>query len=179
MLQKIIIFFIIFFFAIFQYSVFPNFFFWGLGPNILLLLVIFWTTQVGFEGAFFKNILAGFMLDLGTFQLVGTNVAAFVTVAFFISFISKRFLVIARNWRIFILSLTIIFSTLANNLFLNALFSVANYFGKAVASSAQVPFFSMMLVKEIALNLLFFPLVYFTMKKMERSNLLQVRKKIY
>jgi len=178
MLQKIIIILLIFFSAIFQLAVFPNVFFWGLGPNILLLLVIFWTTQEGFEGAFFKNILAGFTLDLGTFQLAGTNVAAFVLVAFFISFISKRFLVIARNWRIFILSVTIIFSTLANNLFLNSLFLVENYFGKAVVGSAPVPFFSVMLVKEIVLNILFFPLVYFFLKKLERSNLLQVRKKI-
>lgn len=179
MLQKIIIFFLIFFSAIFQLAVFPNVFFWGLGPNILLLLVIFWTTQVGFEGAWPKNILAGFMLDLGTFQLTGTNVASFVLVAFFIGFISKRFLVVARNWRIFILSVTIIFATLANNLFLNSLFLVAKYFGKAILDSAPLPFFSLMLAKEVALNLLFFPLVYFLLKKLERSNLLQVRKKIY
>jgi len=179
MLQKIIITLIIFFSAIFQLAVFSNFFFWNVGPNILLLLVIFWTVQEGFEKAFSKNILAGIVLDLATFSVVGMNVASLSLVAFFISYLSKRFLVVARNWRVFILILTIIFSTLANNLFLNSLYLIASYFGKVAIGSAQVPFFSVILMKETALNILFFPSVYFLLKKIERSGLLQVRKKIF
>ncbi len=178
MLQKIIIFLIIFFSAILQSAVFSDFFFWGLGPNILMLLVIFWTTQEGFEGAFSKNVLAGFFLDLVTFCPIGMNVASFTVVAFLISFISKRFLVVARNWRIFILLVTVIFSTLVNNIFLNGLFLVAEYFGRISFGSVPVPFFSAVLVKEIILNILFFPLVYFLIKRIEHSNLLEVRKKI-
>jgi len=179
MSQKITIFFIIFFSAIFQLAVFPDSFFWGLGPNILLLLVIFWVIREGFERALFRNILAGLVLDLSTFYAVGTNIASFVLVAFLISFISKRFLVVVRNWRIFILTVTIIFATLANNLFLNALVYVVNYFGEAVIGSVPVPFFSSLLIKEIILNVLFFPPVYFFMEKIERSSLWQTRRKIF
>lgn len=177
MVKIITIFLIIFFSAIFQVVVFSNIFFWSLGPNILLLLVIFWTTQAGFEKALVKNIFAGLMLDLATFCSIGVNVASFSLVAFFISFISKRFLVIARNWRIFILTVTIIFSTLANNLFLNSLFLVADYFGKTAIGSAPIPFFSFILAKEVILNILFFPLVYFFMKRISSLNFLVTRDK--
>jgi len=179
MSRKIIIFFIILFSAIFQLAVLANVFFGGLGPNTLLLLVIFWVVREGFERALFKNILAGLVLDFATFHVIGANIAAFTFVAFFISFISKRFLVVARNWRIFILMMTIIFATLANNLFLNSFFGVADYFGITEIGSAPVPFFSFILIKEVGLNILFFPLIYFLMKKIENSNFLQARKKIF
>ena len=117
MLYEGIIFFSIFFSAILQLAVFPNVFFWNLGPNIMLLLVIFWTTQIGFERAFIRNILAGFILDLATFSIIGMNVASFIFLTFFISFISKRFLVAERNWRVFIFFITLIFATLINNFF--------------------------------------------------------------
>lgn len=176
MLQKITIFLIIFFSAILQLAVFSNIFFWGLGPNILLLLVIFWVIRDGFEGTLFQDILAGFVLDLVTFSVVGTNVAAFLLVAFLISFISKRFLVVARNWRIFILTITIIFATLANNLCLNGISHLASYFGKTAIGNLPIPFFSSLLAKEIVLNVLFFPLIYFFLKKIAHSNLVQIRK---
>lgn len=179
MRQGIIIFLLIIFSAILQSAVFSNVFFWGLGPDILLLLVIFWTTQVGFEKALLKNIAVGFVFDLVFFSAVGIHVAAFVSVAFFVSFISKRFLVVASNWRVFILTITVIFSTLANNLFLNGLFLVAGYFGRIEIGNAPIPFFSLLLAKETILNILFFPLVYFSLKKVERLGLLQVRKKIF
>jgi rod shape-determining protein MreD len=175
---KITIFFIIFFSAILQLAVLSNVFFWGLGPNILLLLIIFWTTQAGFEKALVKNITAGLVLDLATFCAVGMNIASFALVAFFIGFISKRFLVIARNWRIFVLTITIIFSTLANSLFLNALFLIADYFGKTAIGNAPTSLFSFMLFKEIGLNILFFPLVYFIMKRIESLSFLATRAKI-
>jgi rod shape-determining protein MreD len=179
MLQKITIFLIIFFAAILQLAVFPDMFFWGLGPNILLILVIFWVIQEGFEGALFQNILAGLTLDFATFSVVGTNIATFLLVAFLISFISKRFLVVARNWRIFILTITIIFATLANNLYLNGIFYLASYFGKTAIGNLPVPFFSFLLAKEIVLNVLFFPLIYFFLKKIAHSNLVQNRKQIF
>ncbi len=179
MLQKIIIFFIIFFSVILQLTVFTNIFFFGLGPNILLLLTIYWTTQAGFEKALARNISAGFAYDLATFCIIGTHIASFTLVAFFVGFISKRFLVVARNWRILILAITIIFGTLANNLFLNGLFEIGSYFGKNSIGSVPVSFFSSILAKEVILNILFFPLIYFLLKKIEHSNFFQVRKSIF
>ncbi len=169
MLQKTIIFSIIFLSAILQVAFLLNIFYWGIGPNILLLLVIFWTTQEGFESSMLKNISVGFIADLIFFSLVGMNVASFSLVAFLVGFISKRFLVVARNWRIFILAVTIILGTALNNLFLNGIFSVTEYFGRSANSTAPVSFFSIILAKEIVLNILFFPLVYFLLKKIQRS----------
>ena len=179
MWQKATIFFIIIISAVLQSAVFSNVFFWGLGPNLLLLLVIFWTTQEGFEKALAKNIFAGLIFDLAFFSTVGVHIFSFVSVAFFVSFITKRFFVVARNWQMFILAITIIFSTLANNLFLNGLFLVSDYFGRSGSGSLPIPFFGTLLLKEILLNILFFPLVYYSLKRIERSRFWQVRKKVF
>ncbi len=178
-MQKLTIFLIVIMSAILQLAVFSNVFFWGLGPNIFLLLVIFWTTQEGFESAFSKNIFTGFVYDLILFCPIGMHIVSLTLVAFFVGFISKRFLVVARNWRIFILTMTIIFGTLANNIFLNGLFALENYFGRASIGNAPVSLFSLILAKEVVLNILFFPLIYFLLKRIGRSNFLQVRNKIF
>jgi rod shape-determining protein MreD len=170
MSQKVATLLIIFFSAILQTAVFSNLFFWGLGPDILLLLVIFWTIQEGFEKALGKNILIGFIFDLITFYSVGTHIFSFVLVSFFVGLISRRFLVIAAGWRVFIVGITIIFCTWANSLFLNGLFSTAEYFNRANISDAPVHFFSGMLVKAAILNILFFPLVYFLLKSAGKVN---------
>lgn len=167
MLQKIVIFFIIFFSAILQQAVFSDMFFWGIGPNILLLLLIFWTVEKGFEIALWRNILAGFIFDVFFFYPIGTNVISFSLTAFFVGFISKRFLVAARNWRALILAITIIFATLANRLFLDSIIKIYVYFSGETFGSNSFPLFSSMTGKEIFLNVLFFPVVYFLLKKIE------------
>ncbi|MFA5962352.1 MAG: rod shape-determining protein MreD [Parcubacteria group bacterium] len=179
MLQKLAICLIIFFSAILQTAVFSNSFFWGLGPDVMLLLVIVWTAREGFEKALFGNILAGFVQDLITFHPVGVHIVTYVLIAFFVSFISKRFLVVARNWRVFILIMMIIFGTLANNLFLSGLFLIENYFSRIAIGDVPVYFFSGTLLKAIILNSLFFPLVYFSMKKIESWEFLKTRSKIF
>ena len=64
MFDKIIIFLVVFFAALLQMSAFSNVLFLGVSPDLLLILVIFWTVHEGFEGALPKIVLAGFMLDL-------------------------------------------------------------------------------------------------------------------
>lgn len=175
MKQGLVIFFIIFFSAIFQLAFFFDSFSSGLGPDIALLMVIFWTASEGFDKALGRNILAGLILDLAMFSIIGTHIASFVLVAFFVSFISKRFLVVTPGWRIFILAMTIVFGTLANNLFLNGLFFLANYFGRIGVGSVPIDFFSLIMLKAIFLNLLFSWPVYFILKKIKESNLLKRR----
>lgn len=179
MLQKFIIFLIIFFSAILQTAVFSNSFFWGVGPDIMLLLVILWTAREGFEKAFLGNILVGFVQDLITFHPVGVHIVSYVAIAFFVSFISKRFLVVARNRRMFILLMLIIFGTLANNLFLSGLFLIESYFKRTAIGDIPVYFFSVILLKAVILNSLFSPLIYFSLKKIENLEFLKTRNKIF
>ena len=91
MFEKLVIFLVIFFAALFQLSLFPNLFFWGVGPNLMLILVIFWTTHEGFEGAFFKIIFTGFMFDIFSFQPVGVSIFIFTIIAFLADSFIKRF----------------------------------------------------------------------------------------
>lgn len=168
MFEKVIIFFIVFFAVILQMSAFPNLFFLGAGPNIVLILIIFWTVHEGFEAAFFKIILAGFILDLASFHFVGVNILVFSLIAFLSSSFSRRFLVAARNWRTIILVFLIIVSTFLNDLLLFALFRLVAYFKGAEANSIIFSTNWIILGREMLLNTLFFFLISFPLMKIER-----------
>lgn len=176
--QKIIIFFIIFFAAVLQSAVFFNVFFMGTGPNILLLLIIFWVSREGFEKALKKVILAGFVLDLASFHPVGINVFSFVATAFLVNFFSRRFLVISSGWRMPVLFFLIILSTLANELLLEGMFQLAGYFKSLSQINLVFPLTGFILLKKIFLNILFFPVVYFLLLKNEKLLSLLARKKM-
>lgn len=178
MLQKIIIFFIVFLAVVLQSALFSNVFFLGTGPNILLLLIIFWVTREGFEKSFIKIILAGFILDLASFHPVGMNVFSFITIAFLVSFFSKRFLVASSNWYMPVLFFLIILSVLANELLLAGLFQLTGYFKSLSQINLIFPLTGTVLWKKIFLNVLFFPAVYFLMLKSEKFLTLLARKKM-
>ncbi len=176
--QKIIIFFIIFFAVISQSAFFSNVFFLGTGPNILLLLVIFWVSREGFEKALGKIILAGFILDLASFYPVGMNIFSFVAVAFLVSFFSKRFLAASSGWYLPVLFFLVILSTLANELILAGLFQLAGYFKSLSQINLIFPLAGFILLKKIFLNILFFPIVYFLLLKNEKFLISTARKKM-
>lgn len=171
MSKKLIIFLIIVLACIFQVSVFPGVFSWNNGPDLLLLLVIYWTIKEGFEGTLGRNILVGVLADLVNFRPVGTYLAIFLLVSFLVSSVSKRFLIVAGIWRVFTLTATIIVATLAERFLLEAIFSIATYFNRSDIGTVPAPFLSLVSLEQIFLNLLFFPLVYFFLKKIERSQL--------
>ena len=176
--QKIVIFFIILLAVILQSAVFSNVFFLGTGPNILLLLVIFWASREGFEKALGKIILAGFILDLASFHPVGMNIFSFVSVAFLVSFFSKRFLVASSSWYMPVLFFLIILSALANELLLAGLFQLAGYFKSLPQAGLIFPLAGSILLKKIFLDILFFPIVYFLMLKNEKFLKLIVSKRM-
>lgn len=178
MLQKVIIFSIILFAVVIQSAVFSNVFFLGTGPNILLLLVIFWVSREGFEKTLGKVILTGFILDLASFHPVGMNIFSFVVVAFLVSFFSKRFLAVSSGWHAPVLFLLIIFSVSVNELLLAGLFQLANYFKNLSQINLIFPLAGSVLAKKIFLDILFFPAVYFLMLKSEKFLSLIARKKM-
>lgn len=178
MMQKIIIFLIIFLAVILQSAVFSNVFFLGTGPNILLLLIIFWASREGFEKALGKVILTGLILDLVSFHPVGMNIFSFVAVAFLVGFFSKRFLAVSSGWRAPVLIFLVILSALTNELLLAGLFQLAGYFKSLPQTNPIFSLSGLLLAKKIFLDILFFPVVYFLLLKNEKFLSLIARKKM-
>lgn len=178
MLQKIIFFFIIFFAVVLQSAVFSNVFFLGTGPNIALLLIIFWVSREGFEKALGKIILAGFILDLASFHPVGMNIFSFIIVAFLVGFFSKRFLVSSSGWYAPVLFFLIVLGTLANELLLAGLFQLAGYFKSLPQVNLIFPLSGSIFAKKIFLNILFFPIIYLLLSKNEKFLSLIARKRM-
>ena len=179
MFEKLTIFLVIFFAALLQLSLFSNLFFWGVGPNLMLILVIFWITHEGFEGAFFKIIFVGFMLDLFSFQPIGTNIFIFTIIAFLTDSFNKRFLVAAKNWRTAILIFLITASTLICESALYALSKTSSYFNLAEIDNIIFTLNGAVLTRKILVNILFFFLISFPLIKIEQFlNLRKNRKNL-
>ena len=174
MLDKAIIFLVVFFVAILQIALFSNLFFLGVGPNMMLLLIIFWTVHEGFESALPRIILAGLVLDLVSFYPIGLSVMIFSLISFFGNSFSKRFLVTARNWRIVVLALLVFFSTLINEICSVGLFELFAYFKEGEINNIISSTNGMLFMKEVLLNIAFFFLISFPLMKIEK--LLNLRK---
>lgn len=67
-------------------------------PNIGVALVVAWTIHVGFVGILPWVVILGLITDIVGFQSPGVRVILFVVIAYFVSFISRRFLVAHRVW---------------------------------------------------------------------------------
>ncbi|MFZ2192923.1 MAG: rod shape-determining protein MreD [Candidatus Moraniibacteriota bacterium] len=177
MTDKIIIFFVIFCVAILQVAVFSNLLFLGIGPNALLILIIFWTIHEGFEEALPKIVLAGLISDLVSFYPVGLSVISFSLVAFLGNSFSKRFLVTTRNWRLATSILLIIVSTLINGACLFGFFELFKYFRSGEANDIIFSKNVIMFTKGMLLNVLFFFLISFPLMKVEQFLNLRKNKK--
>ena len=180
MFEKTVIFLIIFFTALLQMSLFSNLLFWGITPNLMLLLVLFWITHEGFVGAFFKLIFAGWMLDLFTFQPIGINIFIFAILGFLSDSFAKRFLVVAKNWQTAILLFLVAINTLFFELMLFLLAKLGTYFN-LVEITKNINFASNVsaLAKKTIINMLFFFLISLPLLKIEQFlNLRRNRKKL-
>ncbi len=149
-------------------SVFPNIFFLGISPNLAMDLVIFWVVYEGFEGAFFKIILTGFILDLVSFHPIGINIIIFSIIAFLTSIFSKRLFAFGI-WRTIILMLFVMIGTGINEIGTFFLFKAIEYF-KGIKEAENI-FFILnrnVFFSEVCLNILFFFLIVFLIVKIEK-----------
>lgn len=115
-MQKFFIAIILFIAVILQISFFPIFFKDGLAPDLALILIIIWTARFGFEKIWPWAVLAGAMLDITSFSLIGTNILSLAAIAFVINYLAKRFLVTHTAWKFLILGLFVILGTFLNEL---------------------------------------------------------------
>jgi len=160
MFEKIIIFLVIILAAVLQVSLFPNIFPSGLAPEVVLLVVIFWAAQGGYEKNWAKAILAGFVLDIFYFWPVGINIIAISVASFGIGYLTKRFAVSHRNMGFLVMLAVVLAGTLANDLVLNFLIMAYDRFGLGKIYYFTLNIWDNKIILRIVANLAMFTLIY-------------------
>jgi rod shape-determining protein MreD len=168
MFQKTITLLIIFLAAILQISVFPNLFPSSMAPEIVLIIVIFWAVQEGFEKTWPKVVAAGFVLDLFYFLPIGFSIIALSFVAYGTGFVAKRFLVSQKNLGFLMALLLVMGGTFMNDLILFALVKILNSLGTQKISSLATNIWEGKIFLRIAINLAVFIIIYWPLAKLEK-----------
>lgn len=168
MFQKAITLLIIFFAAVFQISVFPGLFPSGLSPEIVLVLVIFWTARDGFEKSWLRAVLSGFILDLFYSWPVGINAVAFVLVSFGVGFFSRRFIISQKNLGFFVLLLLAAAGSVAHSLALLVLARICESLNIAGAGIFLQDFSGRTIFLKILINMLLFVIIYWPLSSLEK-----------
>jgi rod shape-determining protein MreD len=168
MLRKTTLFILIFIAAVLQISFFPNVFPSGCVPDAVLILIIIWVFQEGFEKNWLKIIFAGFMLDLFFFWPIGVNIISFLVVAFGIGFLTKRFRISHKNTGFFVMVVLIAAGTIVNSLVLNLLITAFNSIDPDKIHNLILNFWDKRMAFKILSNLLLFSIIFWPMIHLER-----------
>jgi rod shape-determining protein MreD len=168
MFRKTTIFILILIAALLQISFFPNIFPSGWAPDAVLILIIIWVFQDGFEKNWPKIILAGFVLDLFFFWPVGMNIIAILVVAFGMGFLTKRFHISHKNTGFFVMMALIAAGTIEYNLILNFFIAAFNSVDSNKINNLILNFWDKRIVFEILSNLLLFSIIFWPMILLER-----------
>ena len=168
MFQRAIILLVIFLAIVLQISVFPNIFPSGLTPEIILIMIIFWTTQDGFEKTWPKSIIAGFILDLSYSWPIGFDIISLAAVSYGTGYLTKRFLVSQKNLGFVIALLLVAAGTYANNLILLLLFKIYNDLDANHISNLALSAWDRRIFLRIAINLAMFIIIYWPLARLNK-----------
>lgn len=168
MFQKSAFFLIIVALAIIQVAVLLHFFGTGMVPNLVLIVVVYWTIRAGFEENWKKAVLAGLILDLAYGWAIGINILSLSVVSFLVGSLSKRFSVSQRGWG-FIMTIGLVgLGALVNSIIV---FSVVRSFGwlKGLPLETSMIYpLGIRMIWEASLTSAFFVFLYWPMEKMEK-----------
>ena len=103
MRQKIIIFISIFFLVLIQIAFIPHFFSPGSAPNMVLILVVFFSFRMRLGQMWKLIVTAGILLDVFLFLPWGTHLLAFLLVSLGVKILERKFFIIHSAWRFFVL----------------------------------------------------------------------------
>ncbi len=91
----------IFLAAVTKISLFPEIFPGHIAPDILLILIIIWSTHKTFESFWLWAVFAGLILDAVSLERIGVNAISFLVISFGVDFLSRRFFISQRRGMFF------------------------------------------------------------------------------
>lgn len=156
MASKIRILIIIFLAVILETSFFPALFAGVIVPDVVLVLIILWSSRKKFEDIWLWAFFAGFFLDLAISQKIGINAISFVIISFVASFLRERFF-IAQRTGAFAIALTLVVGG-----------TILNWFLINFLTNFSMNFSWKLLVMKIASNLAVAIFMYFLIARYKR-----------
>jgi len=165
MLRKTFFLISLFLFIAFQVFFVSNIFSIQNAPNLVLLLIIFWTIKKGFEKTLKIIIFSGIILDIFYFWPIGTNVLSLTAVSFSISFLTRRFSISDFFSRSIMIILVVSFSVVLNDFINQITFEVIYFFKKSDEFNLS---FDWKIWKKVFYNLIAFAIIFWPLKKIEK-----------
>ncbi len=153
MYQRIVTFSLIFLAAVAQVSLAPSLFFGAVPPDVVLLLIVIWSSRKGFEKFWLWALLAGLTLDIVALERFGIDAISFLVISFGVAFFSERFFVRQRSWTFLWVTSLVVAGTLINQIIIGLL-GVIGPGSLASAFSLRIGAF------KILNNLIVFALIY-------------------
>jgi len=164
-MSQVIIFIIFFTSVIFQTSFFPNITPFRFAPDIVLILIIFWSARSGFDTTWRWAVFFGLMLDVIYYQPIGINIITLSIVSFLSSSLAKRFLVTQTGLRFIITASFVFAGTIGYQLLISFLINIKE--GQNIFYSLYHLINEGILLK-IIYNLILFAVLYVPLKKIEK-----------
>ncbi len=127
MYQKILLVIIFILLAVMQVSLFPNLLPYQITPDLVLIVIIIWVAKQGLKKVWLWSIIAGFILDIFTFRLIGINILALFIIACGVGSLAKRFLTAQKTTAFLVILGFVEVGTIVNFFLLN-IFTLKNSF---------------------------------------------------
>lgn len=168
MFSKIVFLFILIVLAIAQVTILPQFFPAGAIPNLILIAVIYWTIRSGFNDAWKKAVLAGFILDLAYGWAIGINILALSVVSFMVGYFTKRFSAGQKGWG-FMLAVGLVgIGTVVNNTATIALIKTVGWLRSLPLENSMIYPLGMNIIWSALLASVCFMFLYLPLEKLEK-----------
>lgn len=162
---RLIIFLVVFLAIIFQVSVVPNFFYSGAAPDLIIVFLVFFASEVGFSRAWKWAIFLGFVSDLIFFSLPGTSALSFLVIAYLSDIVSRRFLSGQKIWKAFILGMLAAICSAFDCVLTLFLAKIINYFYETQYSRHLL---WMILLKSALYNFVAAFIIFWPFKKIKK-----------
>ncbi len=177
MFEKAIIFFVIVLAAVFETSFFPNILPSKSAPKAVLLLIIFWVSQKGYEKNWARAVFSGFILDVFYFWPIGVNIMAVSLAAFGVDSLVKRFSISQKNLGFFVIIAMVAAGTIGNDFFLSCFATFFNYLNPGSIDYLMLDDWNVkIIVMKILANIVLFSIIYWPLLSLEKFLLFHDRK---
>lgn len=161
---KLFIFLVIFVAIIFQVSLIPNFFSSGASPDLLIILLVFFTAEAGFARTWKWALFLGVVVDIIFFTLPGASAITFLFIAYATELIVKKFLSGQKLWKAFVLAIIAALASMFDGSLTFFLTKIANYF---YTTGYGEHFFVTIIAKNALYNFILAFIIYWPFKKIK------------
>lgn len=168
MFQKVVLSAIIILLSVSQVAILPQFFPAGIVPNLVLIVVVYWTIRSGFSENWKKIILAGLFLDLAYGWAIGINILSLSVVSFAVGYLAKRFSMTQKGWG-FAMAIGLVgFGALVNDAVINLLIRSVGWLKNMPLESSMIYPFGMKIIWNAFLTAGCFVFLRLPLAKMEK-----------